>query len=90
MDDKEVGLTLLGFMEELYLRTKVQQELLDRLTLPEDDWRSQAERAEILNGPACQILFDKLRAGIFGLERELPLQTNWRSTVRKLLDEDES
>lgn len=87
MDDRELAIFLLKSLEELYLRTRVQQALLDRLVAQDVDWRAKAERAEILNSPAYRRLFDKLRADMFGLERATHLPKDWRAIVRKLLDE---
>ena len=89
MDDRELGLVLLEYLEELYLRVRVQQALLDRLVSPAADWREKAEQAEILNAPKYHQLFDKLRSGMFGLEREGNPHKDWRSMVRKLVDEGE-
>jgi hypothetical protein len=90
MDDRELAIFLLGSVEELYLRTRVQQALLDRLVTQDVDWRAKAERAEILNAPAYRPLFDKLRADMFGLERATRPPKDWRAIVRKLLDEGDS
>lgn len=90
MSDRELAVWLMDVFEELYLRTRVQQALLDQLASSDVDWRAKAERSEILNAPKYRPLFDKLRSGMFGLPQEDHQETDWRETVRKLLDEGET
>jgi hypothetical protein len=86
MDDRELALMLFAGLEELYLRTMVQQAVLDVLTAEEDDWRARAEYAEILQAPLIRAQFDKLRSDMFGVPQEVHPAEDWDTVVRRILD----
>jgi len=86
-DYREIELSLMDLIEELYLRTLVQQAVLDQLTPLQADWRSLVEKHEILHAPAIRELFDKFRLELLGVQPETPRAKDWQTTVRELLDE---